>query len=53
MGVGKSVGAVTCALDYIEKLIDQTEQNSAGQKAAIQFLEGSGGIQHNEKARED
>jgi hypothetical protein len=51
MGVGKSVGAVTCAVDYIEKIIDQAEKNSTEQKAVIQFLGGSGGIRHNEEDR--
>lgn len=45
MGVGKSVGAVTCAVDYIEKALDLAPRNKEVQK----FFMRSGGIRHVEQ----
>jgi hypothetical protein len=44
MGVGKSVGAVTCAVDYIEKALDLAPRNQEIQR----FFMRSGGIRHEE-----
>lgn len=48
MGVGKAVGPVTCAVDYIEKSLTQL---STGKKEPelLKLFSGSGGINHNEE----
>ena len=47
MGVGKSVGVVTCAVDYIENALDMISKKSAT-PATIKLFHGSGGIKHEE-----
>lgn len=49
MGVGKAVGAVTCAVDYIEKALDAVNNNSNSEAAKL--FKGSGGINHDEVDR--
>jgi hypothetical protein len=41
MGVGRAVGVVTCAVDYIEKALDTIENNIAFPETH-QFFQGSG-----------
>jgi len=50
MGVGRAVGAVTCAVDYIEKALDAIENNQANPET-IKLFHGSGGINHQETNR--
>jgi len=38
MGVGRSVGAVTCAVDYIEKALDCIENNRANEETKQLFF---------------
>ncbi|MDF5730775.1 MAG: hypothetical protein PUP92_22845 [Rhizonema sp. PD38] len=50
MGVGRAVGAVTCAVDYIEKALDLiTKANPSNE--LIKLFGGSGGINHHEEDR--
>lgn len=60
MGVGRAVGAVTCAVSYIEKALDliaddpATEQGSMKKRAndeIVKLFHGSGGISHAESDR--
>ncbi|MEK8017094.1 MAG: hypothetical protein VSS75_009515 [Candidatus Parabeggiatoa sp.] len=48
MGVGRAVGAVTCAVDYIEKALDRVEDQTATPEI-IQLFSSSGGITHKEE----
>lgn len=50
MSVGKAVGAVTCAVDYIEKSLDALSANKANDDIK-ELFSGSGGINHNETDR--
>ncbi|NEQ31060.1 MAG: hypothetical protein F6K04_08655 [Leptolyngbya sp. SIO4C5] len=50
MGVGKSVGAVTCAVNYIETALSQIEAGTASANTHRLFS-GSGGINHAETQR--
>jgi hypothetical protein len=50
MGLGKSIGAVTCAVDYIEKSLDLLDKKDAPSEAK-EFFSSSGGINHEEKDR--
>jgi len=49
MGVGRAVGAVSCAVDYIEKSLTQIESGTANSEIERLFA-GSGGIRHKEDA---
>lgn len=44
MGLGKSVGAVSCAVDYLEKSLELASNDKS-----ITFFSGSGGINHKEE----
>jgi len=46
MGLGRSIGAVTCAVDYIEKALDVLHAES--NPAVVNLFRGSGGIDHQE-----
>lgn len=50
MGVGRSVGAVTCAVDYIEKALDLASNKKGTQNCANlqKLFQGTGGISHDE-----
>ena len=48
MGVGFGVGAVTCAVDYIEKALDLIADNKANDEI-LKLFHASGGINHSEK----
>lgn len=48
MGVGKAVGTVSCAVDYIEKSLELVSQGNATKSLEKLFL-GTGGINHNEE----
>ncbi|OLP15464.1 hypothetical protein BST81_26105 [Leptolyngbya sp. 'hensonii'] len=48
IGVGRSVGTVTCAVDYIERALDEVSNNT-GNEETIQLFKGSGGINHTEE----
>ncbi|MEZ5591836.1 MAG: hypothetical protein R3F53_14430 [Gammaproteobacteria bacterium] len=50
MGLGKSIGVVTCVVDYIEKALDLIEQGKANVETRRLF-QGSGGIKHDEEAK--
>jgi hypothetical protein len=50
MGVGKSVGVVTCAVDYIEKCLELRKQPNCSD-GVKRLLDGSGGIAHAEQNR--
>nr|WP_044200498.1 hypothetical protein [Oscillochloris trichoides] len=45
MGVGRSVGTVTCAVDYIEKALDKIANNQMNPEI-IRLFQSSGGINH-------
>ncbi len=45
MGVGKAVGAVTCAVDYVEKALDIVEKERTTPEI-VKLFSGSGGIKH-------
>ena len=47
MGLGKAVGAVTCAVDYIEKALDLLKKQNPPE-GVQQLFRGSGGISHYE-----
>ena len=47
MGVGRAVGAVTCAVDYIEKALNKILSNDDSPEV-IKLFHSSGGISHNE-----
>ncbi|KPL85490.1 hypothetical protein [Herpetosiphon geysericola] len=48
MGVGRSVGAVTCAVDYIEKALQMSTKPNPPESIQ-RLLKNSGGINHSEK----
>ena len=48
MGLGQAVGAVTCAVDYIEKALDTLNNQQATEETKRLFA-GSGGINHPEQ----
>lgn len=48
MGIGKSIGVVTCAVDYIEKSLDTLAQKEKSSENIIKLFSGSGGINHQE-----
>jgi len=50
MGLGRAVGAVTCAVDYIEKAIDLNNKPNPNNEI-IRLFSGSGGINHDENYR--
>lgn len=50
IGVGLSVGTVTCSVDYIEKALDEAVKEPKN-KEAVQLFKGSGGINHDESDR--
>ncbi len=50
MGLGKAVGAVTCAVDYIEKALDLLHKRDSA-VGIKQLFSKSGGITHNEMDR--
>ena len=50
MGVGRAVGAVTCAVDYIEKALDIAATDNTNEEIAKLFR-SSGGIKHDESER--
>ena len=50
MGVGLAVGAVTCAVDYIEKALDAIRDKKANSET-LKLFGGSGGINHEETER--
>ncbi len=50
MGLGKSVGTVTCAVDYIEKALDQFSQKNVSSEIK-EFFSSSGGVNHDETDR--
>ncbi|MDM8537379.1 hypothetical protein QUF70_11535 [Desulfobacterales bacterium HSG17] len=47
MGLGRAVGAVTCAIDYIEKALNAIENTQATEECKKLF-QGTGGISHEE-----
>ncbi|MDL1878002.1 hypothetical protein FBQ85_22950 [Cytophagia bacterium CHB2] len=47
MGLGRAVGAVTCAVDYIEKTLDLMAGGDPPAEV-VKFFHGSGGIRHAE-----
>lgn len=47
MGVGQAVGAITCAVDYIEQCLTLSK---SGQLTNNPFFKGTGGISHKDKA---
>ena len=50
MGLGRAVGVVTCAVDYLEKSHDAIEKNCAS-SAVRRMFRGSGGIAHEERSK--
>ena len=50
MGLGRAVGAVTCAVDYIEKALNLTTKGNP-RNEVIKLFSGSGGISHDEEHR--
>lgn len=48
MGLGRSIGVVTCAIDYIEKALDKLNQEQNPSENLIKLFSGSGGINHTE-----
>jgi hypothetical protein len=50
MGLGKAVGAVTCAVDYVEKALDLIN-DGAPLSEVVKLFHGSGGISHSELDR--
>ncbi len=48
MGLGKAVGAVTCAVDYIEKALDIADKGKHVPNEITNLFGGSGGINHEE-----
>lgn len=47
MGLGRAVGAVSCAVDYVERLLDEVDKGTSND-ATQRFFRGSGGINHEE-----
>jgi len=50
MGLGRAVGAVTCAVDYIEKALDLNNKLNSNDEV-IKLFSSSGGINHDEEYR--
>lgn len=48
MGLGRAVGAVTCAVDYIEKSLESITKPNCN-KETIKLFGGAGGINHDEE----
>ena len=49
MGLGRAVGAVTCAVDYIEKALDSLDRQPTEETRKL--FSGSGGIAHEEQEK--
>lgn len=48
MGAGKSVGAISCPIDYLEQALDKIDQNKANQEI-LHLFKNTGGIRHDEQ----